>query len=427
MERLIESIDRWGLEEPLLLTGDQFILSGHRRYYACVQLGWDKIPVRTKHNILRSERNGDYRRLLTEFNSQRVKSAGMMLKEAMMRMADKNPEALLWDHDRASVAVDLEFQDVRGSKFIRDISANKKEFLDATVKVVDSLRDFWPVSVRQVHYKLLNDPPLISTPKRSKFDREHYRYRNDKTSYNAVIELLKQARCLGHVNMASIDDATRPRFPHTGFRDAAQFIQQQMDGFLVGYHRHRQLDQPRHIECLGEKNTLLQILKPVCESYYVPLSLGRGYGSIPIWRDMAHRFQQSDKNAMTLIIASDYDPEGLDLADDGVRTLRDLWGVPVDYFRIAVTREQIDELDLVNDFNPAKITSSRLESFIVTTRGEKTWELEALPPEYIQDQLRAAIEANMDMDIYEQTVEQEQRDAEEIADFRRQLVEDFDF
>ena len=97
---------------------------------------------------------------------------------------------------------------------------------------------------------------------------------------------------------------------------------------------------------IGEKNTVAGILKPICGDYYVPLSLARGYTSIPVCRNIANRFRRSYKSAMTLIIASDYDPEGFDLADDVIKTLRDLWDVDVDYQRVAVNREQIDELDL---------------------------------------------------------------------------------
>jgi hypothetical protein len=49
MEALIDSIHRLGLEEPLIVTKDGFILSGHRRYYAV--LGWPQVPVRVKADI----------------------------------------------------------------------------------------------------------------------------------------------------------------------------------------------------------------------------------------------------------------------------------------------------------------------------------------------------------------------------------------
>jgi ParB-like chromosome segregation protein Spo0J len=39
MDNLIGSMRRKGMEEPILLTTDRFILSGHRRHYAAKWLG----------------------------------------------------------------------------------------------------------------------------------------------------------------------------------------------------------------------------------------------------------------------------------------------------------------------------------------------------------------------------------------------------
>ncbi|MDV6034392.1 MAG: hypothetical protein F9B45_30725 [Phycisphaera sp. RhM] len=421
MDLLIESIRKRGLEEPIIVSDDGFIVSGHRRYFACNWLNMESIPIRRK-SFSRSKLASEWAKILTEYNPQRIKKTATLLKEAMLRFSDQDATAALENFKAASIEVPAEFLEVEGVKFVPDITEKKAGFLTAAKKVIEDMRKFWPLSVRQVHYQLLNNPPLISEPKRSKFDREHYRYRNDKRSYDALIELLRQARYNGHVSMFCIDDPTRPCFETTGWSNAADFINNEIDGFLCGYHRDRQLDQPRHIEVLGEKNTLLQILRPVCREYYVTLSLGRGYGSIPTWRNMATRFKESGKEAMTLIVASDYDPEGFDLADDAVRSLRDLFGVPVDYHRVAVNDEQIKELDLASDFNPAKEESSRLASFIERTGGTDTWELESLPPEYLRDHVRAAIEANMDMDIFNQVIDQEQEDAEYLEDVRQEIA-----
>ena len=116
------------------------------------------------------------------------------------------------------------------------------------------------------------------------------------------------------------------------------------------------------------------------------------------------------------------DPEGLELADDAIRSLSEFWGLPVDGHRIAVTREQIDELGLTDDFNPAKTTSSRFKKFVERTGGQKTWEVESLEPDYLVGQIKAAIEANMDMDLYERVVQQELRDCEELQTIRRQIA-----
>jgi len=272
----------------------------------------------------------------------------------------------------------------------------------------------------------LNDPPLKQTPKRSKHSEEHYRYRNDDSSFNSLIDLLTSARYHGQVSMTCIDDPTRPQKQFGGFDSVSEFVRQEVDGFLTGYHRDRQQGQPRHIEVFGEKATLYRIIERACSSYYVPFNIGRGFCSIPVWRDIAKRFRQSGCGRMTLIIVSDYDPEGLELADDAIRSLN-LHRVPVDGHRIAVTPEQIVELDLAEDFNPAKESSSRFNSFVERTGDSKTWEVEALPPDYLVEQIKAAIEANMDMEVFDKVCEQEEEDCGELVQIREQIADQLGF
>jgi len=285
---------------------------------------------------------------------------------------------------------------------------------------IEELQSFWPLSVRQIHYRLLNYSDVFVSVFKNGTKTE---YKNDKKSYRALVDVLKRARYHGRLSLDCIDDVTRPRFVRRGFRNVADFIEFEMRTFLVGYHHDRQLEQPRHIEVLGEKNTLVQILKPICSEYYVPLTIARGYGSIPPWRDMAKRFGRSRKKDFTLIIASDYDPEGLDLADDAIRSLDCLFDIQVDYHRVGVTRDQINQLGLADDPNPVKDSSARYDSFVRRTGGKETWELEALDPMYLRDQLRATIQANMDMELYRQTVEQEKADAETLLEERHKIAD----
>ena len=57
---------------------------------------------------------------------------------------------------------------------------------------------------------------------------------------------------------------------------------------------------------------------------------------------------------------------------------------------------------------------SRFKKFVERTGGTKTWECEALPPEYLRDELESAIRANMNMEIFERAVEQEERDVKPV-------------
>lgn len=422
MEALIDSIRRRGLEEPILVTEDGFILSGHRRYYAMQYLEEEVIPVRVKCGVFR-EGNDAYHSLLAEYNPQRIKRASSLLKEALLR--DKSPEDTydaLRERHCASLEVDADFMEVDGTKDVDQITEKKMQFLTAVQGVIGDLRSYWPLSIRQIHYRLLNDPPLTSVPKRSKFDSESYRYRNDKASYDALVRLLKSARYHQHVPMNCIDDPTRPQKTWGGYSSVSHFVQSEITGFLSGFHRDRQADQPRHIEVFGEKNTLYRMLQRACGEYYVPFSIGRGFCSIPVWRDIAARFQRSCKDRMTLIIVSDYDPEGLELADDAIRSLEQLWHIPVDGHRVAITEEQIHELNLADDFNPAKETSKRYHKFVERTGGEETWEVEALPPDYLITQIKAAIEANMDMEVFEDVCDEEERNCEELFEVKQKIA-----
>ncbi len=425
---LIASIRKRGLEEPIILTADNYILSGHRRFYAVSEfLHWKEVPCRYCSDVSR-DGNDTYHADLAEYNPQRIKSVGSLLKEALLRdsSSDDTFDAIR-DYEEASTCVNVDFMAVAGCKLVRDVSAKKQAFLVAVQRVIESLQKYWPLSIRQIHYNLLNDPPYISTPKRSIRASEYYRYCNDRKSYNALVGLLKSARYRGHVPMHVIDDPTRPQLTHSGWTNASEFVNQEIENFLVGYHRDRQQDQPRHIEIFCEKNTVYGMLSRVANEYYVPLTAGRGFCSVPVWRNMAARFRASGKEAMTLIVVSDHDPEGLELADDAIRSLRDLWKLPVEGHRVAVNREQIEELNLAEDCNPAKATSSQYQKFVERTGSSKTWELESLPPDYLVSQVKAAVEASMNRYILNSVVEQERDDADSLWQIKQTIAGSMQF
>ena len=322
--------------------------------------------------------------------------------------------------------------EVHGVKAIEPIGPRRQEFLDAVVEIVEGMKDFWPLSIRHIHYQLLNDPPMKVTAERSIFSAAEQearnRYANDRESYQALSRLCTSARYLKHIPFHAVDDITRTSMANKGHAGVKQFVEQEVEWFLTGYELDKQRSQPVHIECFCEKNTLLGIVESVCKQHNVPLTSGRGFAGPSIWRKMAARFRASGKLSMVVLAISDYDPEGFELVDDCFRSLRDLWGIEfLDLHRVAVTREQIDddELDLAEDFNPAKESSSRYKKFVERTGGTKTWECEALPPEYLREELESAIRANMNLEIFERAVEQEERDLESLLQLKNRLSRHF--
>lgn len=75
---LVESIQRKGVLETLVIRQDNTILSGHRRWQAAKALGLDTVPCR----IIHFDDKLDEEEALIEFNRQREKTFSQRMKEA---------------------------------------------------------------------------------------------------------------------------------------------------------------------------------------------------------------------------------------------------------------------------------------------------------------------------------------------------------
>lgn len=72
------------------------------------------------------------------------------------------------------------------------ISERKRPMLEAARRVILDLSPFWPLSVRQIHYRLLDDPPLRSDAN----GKQRARCENNRASYQDLRDLLIRARLL---------------------------------------------------------------------------------------------------------------------------------------------------------------------------------------------------------------------------------------
>src|SRR5581483_2779726 len=142
-----------------------------------------------------------------------------------------------------------------------------------------------------------------------------------------------------------------------------------------------------HIEIVGEKNTIAGVIRPVAMDYCMPFTLGRGYSSLPPRHEMAKRFHLSGKEQLILLFLSDFDPEGEDIPHSFARSMRDDFGiVDVVPIKVGLTADQVQEMNLPARMT-AKATSSRYAKF-TERHGNDVFELEAVPPERMQQILR---------------------------------------
>lgn len=400
---LAQSIRDRGLRDPIVLTLDYYILSGHRRFAASRLAGLKVVRVRFDP-IRRSDDIDAFVVLLREYNRQRIKSIDVLLHEAVIdaNPAESRAELISYRQEKSEPG--------HGGVCLSDetkrceISEAKHAMRDAIIEVVNGLEDFWPVSDRLIHYNLLNSPPLKHSSKPGS------RYRNDLASYKDLTDMLLRMRLDGTIPFHAIGDESRLSTTWQVYASPAEFITKEIDGFLKGYYRNLQKSQPSHIEVLGEKNTVFNILSDVCMEFTIPLTSGKGYCSLPPRHAMAQRFKKSGKDRLVLLMATDFDGDGESIAESFARSMRDDFGIKnITAIKFALNAAQVKSRKLPPVMT-AK-TSSKQTAKFVAKFGEHVWELEALKPTDLQDLLRKAIVRVLDMERFEAEQRAEEHDA----------------
>lgn len=408
------SIQREGIREPLHISADGYILSGHRRYAAACWLGLTVAPCIVADDVVFNELTADERvGLLATYNKQRDKSHAERLREAMQEISpDEAYQHLLLDRIKRR-QVDIEDNIVLGDCKTR-ARITTRAFLQAALRAIESEKQFWPLTVRRIHYLLLNDPPLRHDKKPGST------YKNDLVSYKALTNLLLRARLAGDIPHQAIEDESRPIRVVSTYQNPADYIKEATEDYLRHYARDLLRGQACHVEILVEKNAIRKHVELVADEYCIPCTTGKGYSSLtPRWK-MVQRFLRSGKERLILLILSDFDPDGEEIAASFPRSLRDDFGLSnVTSRKVALSGEDVREHGLPSDLE-AKVSSPNYKKF-VALHGIHVTELDAAPVALLQDKLRDAIESCLDMDLFRAELEKEKKDAAFIA-AKKQVV-----
>lgn len=413
VQALAASIKDIGLLEPLVITSDGYLISGHRRHTAALVAGVHRVPVR-ELDVSRMDDPDRFLRLLREHNRQRDKTQAEKLREEIVSMNPEEAYFSLVEHREQQAGIDVKTISLRDYQGRSRISEAKLPFLAAIKSVVSERKPYWPLSDRQIHYALLNDPPLRHASKPAS------RYDNSARSYKALTELLTRARIEGEIPMEAIGDETRPVTEWRTYQSTRQFLQQELDDFLKNYWRDHQQSQPNHIELVVEKNTVAPIVKPVVMEYCIRLTSGRGFCSLPPRYEMLQRFEKSGKEKLVILFLSDFDPEGEEIPHSFARSLRDDFDLPEEQIvpiKVALTADQVREFDLPPILQ-AKKSSPNYQKF-VAKYGTDAFELEAIPPATLQELTRQAIDSVLDVDAFNAEKDAEREDAQYLDAVRR--------
>lgn len=226
---LANSIQKHGLREPIVITEDEFILSGHRRYAACKRAGLTEVSVRVEP-IKRTDDIDAFVVLLREFNRQRDKTEAEKLREELISLEPAETYQSLISHRQQLATVEVDQIVLNDRRKRHGISKAKQEFRNAIIKLVHRYQDYWPLDVRRIHYYLLNDPPMKNTSK-----KHRARYANDQKSYSNLTDMAARMRLNGDIPFRAISDETRPVVIWGCHQTPRSFFRDELNSFCQGY------------------------------------------------------------------------------------------------------------------------------------------------------------------------------------------------
>ena len=413
---LCNDIIEHGIREPIQVSVEGYIVSGHRRYAAARLAGLEKVPIR-RLVISRADHSSiSWKRVLASHNRQRVKSAAVRMKESLLAIdpdvAYQQMIALRQERDRDAPNEIC----IRAESSRAEISQAKEPMLLAAISAINELKKYWPLTVRQVHYRLLNKPPLRHASKPDS------RYSNDRKSYGDLCNLLARARLANRVQWQAITDETRPVSGTNYCEDCAEFIDRETKWFLDGYRRNLMQSQPDHIEMIAEKLTVQGIVKPIADNFCIPLTIGRGYCSLEPRRAIAERFISSGKDRLVLLVVSDLDPDGESIAESFARSIRDDFGIAaVRPLKCLLTMEQVKKWSLPPNGMEAKKSSGQYATYRKRYGTDRVYELEAIEPARMQSALVETIDSVIDRTAFNAEIENEKHDSSKLAAIKQNV------
>jgi hypothetical protein len=251
-------------------------------------------------------------------------------------------------------------------------------------------------------------------------------YTNDANdaSYNQLGRLVTQARITGEISFSKIKDTTRPIIQYKGMKNVRDYITDEVNGFLKGYRRDLLQSQQNHIVVAVEKDTLRDTVASVTKKYTIPLFVCRGYPSTTAMYELYNNYRGSGKDKLVILVVSDLDPDGEQIAQTIINSMINNFSVPEDMVRgikVALTREQAEKLSLpVNMI--AKEKATRKKAYIEKYGDDTVWEADALPPEKLEEIVDKAIRQVLDIKAFNEEVRKEKEDAAELVSTRHAVL-----
>jgi len=273
--------------------------------------------------------------------------------------------------------------------------ARSRVLLEQVQAILARYAEQLPLTIRQMFYLLVAG----------------YDYDKTENAYERLGELLNRARRARQIPFEVIRDDGIIKGGPIAFSGRTAFwnwVRRRARGAQLA---ERMVGQPVAIEVWCEATGMVPQLERVAEPYGIRVYACPGFDSVTFKYQAAVRALA--RTVPTVILhLGDHDPSGQslfnNLVEDVGKFVEDLGGPLgwVRFQRVAVTQQQIEDYHLPTA--PPKPTDRR-------GRWEGgTVQCEALPPDVLADELRAAIEALIDRQIMDQVLEAERDERDEV-------------
>jgi len=285
---------------------------------------------------------------------------------------------------------------------------------DTVVSAVNRIMEEYEIklTIRQLYYRIISPPYQL--------------FANTINNYKQFDKILTRARERGEINWRRIEDRARQTIGGDyGWNDPDEYLNyliEQLKESDQNFTMPVWDNQPKYVEIWVEKDALASLFADAVGGLRVVTFPSRGYSSFTkVMEAMAERFLERAKKGQPIIVLhfSDHDPSGLNMTDDLLNRFKKYLKLALsemehlDYeethnqiektiqegknwlgiIRVALTYDQVKELNLAP--NPTKQADPRSKDY-VAKYGDQCWELDAYPPDRLQDLIRQAVNTHID-------------------------------
>ena len=244
------------------------------------------------------------------------------------------------------------------------------------------------ITIRHLFYRLVGQNVIEKT----------------ELAYKSLCSHLSRWRKAGEVAWNAFSDSTRWHIKPTMFHGIADALKRTRET----YRRDLWATQSSYVEVWVEKDAIAGVINDVTDQFGVPLFVCGGFASLSSMYSASGIFKQAQRNGkeVTIFHLGDYDPSGHAAADAIERTFRQTFDCSLNFERIAILPEHIEQFSLPT--RPTKQSDSRARNW----RGSESVELDSMPPSELRSLVENAVTSLIDWYEWEQVEREEQETLE---------------